>query len=348
MNILKRAYNFGIVLTCILSGFMLYNCAAQPSMSQQPPLTTEAIVDQEVEPEEHLRAFNSWDLRYPDRSEKIKAAIKRIQEAPDSPLVDKALAHAYTLQMDGKIAEATEKWHAIANIAAEIDNAFAARVLLSVGHLLQKDNKDTEALPVYDEAIRLMPKYSKAYYHRAMLKEVLRKREEAVSDYETAIAGYDETLRLDPSNVNAYLYRGRVKTRLEQYDAALTDFNEAIRLDPDDVRFYVDRGFAQLNLGQYDSALTNFDKALQLVPNYIDAYRGNGLVKQDLKQYDAALTDFDKAIELEPDDASAYNHRGLVKQDLKQYDAALADYDKAIALEPDDAGAYNNRGLVKQ
>ena len=348
MNIFKRAFDFLIVLTCILGSFTLYGCAAQRSVPQEPLLATSEEIDgEDVQSEEHLREFNSWDLKHPDKSEKIKETIKRIQENPDSSLIDRALARAYTLQMEGKITDATEKWHAIANITAENDNVFAAQALLSVGYLLQENNKDNEALPIYDKAIHLVSNYSRAFYHRGMLKDALDEHEAAVSDYQTAIAGYDESLGLDPSNVSAYLYRGRVKMRLEQYESALADFNEAIRLDSNNIEFYFDRGYAQVSLGQYESALADYDKVIELEPDNAYAYSNRGSAKLNLGQNASAILDYSASIRLKLDDAYVYSNRAKAKLNLGQNASAIADFDEVLRLNPDDGYAYNNRGYAK-
>ena len=128
MNVLKRISDILVLITCIISGFVIYGCAAQRSVPQEPLLSTNEKITEQSIAGKHLREFNSWELDDPDKAEEIEAAIREVQEDPESSLVDKVLARAWTLQREGKIAEAIEKWRAVANMAEEIDNVFAARL----------------------------------------------------------------------------------------------------------------------------------------------------------------------------------------------------------------------------
>ena len=135
------------------------------------------------------------------------------------------------MQMEGKIADAIEKWRAVANIAEEIDNAFAARLFLSVGYLLRENNKADRALKFCDKAIRLNPNYPLACYHRGRTKDALDQQGATVSDYEVAIVGYDEANSLKPDFAEAYSNRGEARKVLGQSGDAEVDFDKAKELD---------------------------------------------------------------------------------------------------------------------
>ena len=263
---------------------------------------------------------------------------------PSAFPLDRAIAHAYSLQQSGKIEEAIEKWRAMANIAEGIDNYLAARAWFSIGSLLQQRDMENaedhiqEVLFAYDRTIHLNPD-EKVYYNRGTVKLVLR-------DYEAAIADFDQAIRLQPDFVAAYINRGTVKRVLGQYEAAIVDHDQAIRLQPDFAPAYNNRGIAKIALSQYDAAITDFNRAIDLNPDD-EFYYNRGIAKSALSQHDAAITDFNRAIDLNPDYAEAYYSRGAVRSDLDQYDAAIADYDQVIRLQPDYAEAYNNRGTIK-
>ncbi len=265
---------------------------------------------------------------------------------PSAFPLDRAIAHAYSLQQSGKIEEAIEKWRSIANIAEGINDDLAAHTWFSVGSLLQQGDMENaedhiqEVIFAYDRAIYLNPDYAEAYYNRGIVKLGL-------GDYEAAIVDFDGAIRLNPDDAAAYINRGTVKRVLGQYEAAIVDFDGAIRLNPDDTAAYNNRGIAKSEFSQHEAAITDFNQAIELNPDDAGAYYNRGNTKSIIGQHKAAITDYDQAIALNPDYAEAYYNRGDVKSDLGQHKAAITDYDQAIALNPSYVSAYNNRGIVK-
>ena len=73
-----------------------------------------------------------------DSAEEIEQAAQEDRDRPRSPLLDRAIARAYSLQDEGRIEEAIEKWRSIANVAEGIDDDLAAHAWFSVGYLLEE------------------------------------------------------------------------------------------------------------------------------------------------------------------------------------------------------------------
>ena len=274
-----------------------------------------------------------------DDPEKASQAVESIQENPEASPISKTIALAVSLQQQGKINEAIEKWRAVAHVAEESNKDQAAVAWFSVGYLLQ-DEKPEDSISVYDKAIRLKPDLASAYNNRGAAKYHLGQHNDAITDY-------DEAIRLQPDDASAYNNRGAARDYLGRHDDAIADYNEAIRLKPDLASAYNNRGVAKANLGRHDDAIADYDEAIRLQPDHADAYNNRGSAKAHLGRYDDAIADFDEAIRLKPDHAEAYNNRGSAKDDLGRHDDAIADYDEAIRLKPDDPTTYNNRGVAK-
>ena len=264
-------------------------------------------------------------------------AAESIQEDPAASLIDRAMAAAVQLQLQGEIEKAVEKWRAIIHIAEGRDNDLAARAYFSVGYLLIKPE---DAIAAYDQAIRLKPDYAEAYSNRGYEKNALGRHEDAFADCNQAV-------RLKPDLAEAYNNRGNAKSDLGRHEDAIADYNQAVRLKPDLAEAYNNRGVAKDELDRYEAAITDYDEAIRLKPDYAEAYFNRGNSKIALGQHDAAIADYDEAIRLKPDFAEAYTSRGVAKDELDRYEAAITDYDKAIRLKPDYAEAYFNRGNSK-
>jgi tetratricopeptide (TPR) repeat protein len=116
-----------------------------------------------------------------------------------------------------------------------------------------------------DEAIRLNPRYSRAYYNRGGVYS-------AKADYAKAIADYDEAIRLNPRYEHAYYNRGLKYQNEGNYDKAIADYTEAIRLDPTDVDPYAARGNSYSHKGDYDKAIADFNDAIRVAPKNSPPY----------------------------------------------------------------------------
>ena len=301
-------------------------------------------------------------------------AAESVQENPAASLIDRAMAAAVQLQLQGEIEKAAEKWRAIIHIAEGNDNDLAARAWLSVGYLFSLQEKHEDAIAAYDEAVRLKPNDALAYNNRGVAKNSLGRHEAAIADYnqaiqlkpdyalayinrgvaknalghrEAAIADYDEAIRLKSDDALAYFNRGNAKNALGHHEAAIADYNQAIQLKPDYAKAYFNRGAAKDGLGHHEAAIADYNQVIQLKPDYAKAYFNRGAAKDGLGHHEAAIADYNQAIQLKPNLAEAYNNRGTAKYDLGHREDAIADFDEAIRLKPDYAKAYNNRGKVK-
>ena len=268
--------------------------------------------------------------------------VRRVRENLDALPVDKAVSAAITLQNDGRIDEAIEKWRAIANIFEGSGNDLEYHAWFSVGFLSQEnDTLDMEAaIDAYDKAIQLKPDFAEAYNNRGNAKSSLGRHDEAIVDH-------DKAIQFKPDFAKAYDNRGNAKSSLGRHDEAIADHDKAINIDPTYAAAYSNRGIAKTEVGRYDEAIADYGKAIQLKPDFAEAYNNRGNAKSSLGRHDEAIADYDEAIQLKPDFAKTYNNRGNAKGNLGRYDEAVADYDEAIRLKPDDAGAYNNRGNAK-
>ena len=151
----------------------------------------------------------------PDEADR---AAENVQGNPAASLIDKAMAAAVQLQLQGEIENAIEKWRAIIHIAKGSDNDLAARAYSSVGYLLIQQGKPEEAIAAYDEAIRLKRDFAGAYNDRGNAKGLLLRHEDAIADY-------DEAIRLKPSYVEVYNNRGNAKSLLDRHEDAIADYD---------------------------------------------------------------------------------------------------------------------------
>ncbi len=140
------------------------------------------------------------------------------------------------------------------------------RPLLDRGLAYYRNGEVDSAISVFDEAIRLLPTFARAYVLRGssyLLKGY----------YEKALADFNQAIHIDPRNAAAYCDRADLKVHfLRRSEDALADYNQAIRLVPNFQRAYFNRGTYFLERHTYDRAIADFTRAIQLLPNDFSVY----------------------------------------------------------------------------
>jgi tetratricopeptide (TPR) repeat protein len=207
------------------------------------------------------------------------------------------------------------------------------------GTTYQMLQKFEEALEDFNRAIAADPTDPEVYSARGGTYSSLGRFDEALADFTRA-------MELDPTFAPPYYNRGNLYIRMQWLDEALNDYTRAIELGPADVPFYVNRGSTYQMLERYSEALADYARAIDIDPGHANTYYNRGHLYEKQGSIDAALADYSRAIELDPIDYKAYNNRGDLYARLEQYQAALTDYIRAIECEPARAEGYNNCGTI--
>jgi tetratricopeptide (TPR) repeat protein len=82
-----------------------------------------------------------------------------------------------------------------------------------------------KAIAEYDQAIKLYPRFTEAYFNRGLAYRQKDNMKQALLDYTQAI-------QLDPKYIPAYANRGYAFYKLGYLDRALADFDKILEIDP--------------------------------------------------------------------------------------------------------------------
>ncbi|MBI2296832.1 MAG: tetratricopeptide repeat protein [Betaproteobacteria bacterium] len=165
----------------------------------------------------------------------------------------------------------------------------AARDAFTQGLIEGKTGLYQKAVGFFDEAIRLDPKFTRAYYNRGVSYQELGQNERAIKDY-------SEAIRLDPGFSDAYAGRGTAYENLKRYEQAIKDYGEAIRLAPHEANNYANRASSYDKLGRYQEAIQDYNEAIKLDPRDDDALDSLAWLLATGKN--PALRDGKRAVEL--------------------------------------------------
>lgn len=158
--------------------------------------------------------------------------------------------------------------HAVASVDA----------LIAQGDALRQARRPHEALPYYDQALRLAPNLAEVWKTRGNALRELGLRVEALQSYRQA-------LRVRPDFPEALNNSGVVLQELDQPEAALACYRQAMQLRPDDPATLTNCGVTLQSLGHPEMALAHFRSAIRLRPDAVDAHFGAALCLLHMGEY---------------------------------------------------------------
>ena len=220
----------------------------------------------------------------------------------------------------------------------ENQQGLLADLALQQGNFLLMLGQAEKAIEAYSHAIELKPDCV-AYNNRGVAYGVKGDHDQAIQDYDKAIA-------LNPDAAEAYNNRGVAYGVKGDHDQAIQDYDKAIALNPDDAEAYYNRGVTYGEKDEHARAIQDYDKAIALNPDHAKAYCNRGVAYKKKGELARAIQDYDKAIALKPDAAEAYQNRGMAYVQQNEFALAIQDFNKAIALRPDLAEVYCLRGVT--
>jgi tetratricopeptide (TPR) repeat protein len=223
------------------------------------------------------------------------------------------------------------------NCVDKYPDAVLCNCNLAYGQLLKYDYENS--IKHYTKTLWLDSTYVEAYNGRGQAYFMLKRYEEAYSDFDNAIKAGIVTPRL-------FLNRGKCHVILNRPADALPDLARSLELEPRNPETYYFKGIAESQTGNPDQALAEYSKALELQPNYTDVLANRALLFANQKRYDAAIADYTTVLKANPNIAMAWNNRAAAYLSLGQYDKALADANRALEIQPNYAIAFRTRASI--
>lgn len=219
----------------------------------------------------------------------------------------------------------------------------------TMGIIYDNEEKFTDAIREYREALSLEPEIS--YVHtRLAVDYILTNKDKEALD-ELRIAG-----SLDPNDVkpktllaNIYLAMGYADSELKKYDEALKFYNKALELDKNEPAIYFYLGALYDELNNKNAAIKNLREAIKLDVNFSDAYNYLGyMFAESGENLDEAVTLIRKALEIDPDNGAYMDSLGWAYFKKGMYKEALVDLEKANKCYPDDPDIKEHLRAIRE
>ncbi len=195
-----------------------------------------------------------------------------------------------------------------------------------VAGILDGDGKKLEAVPEYERAIGLNPRFymSRLNYGR-MLCELGR--------WKQAIEQLEAARRLNRSAELDWLL-GDAYARNDQDSRALKCYESAARTDPTYIEGLANVGQDAYINGDHAFAAQALGVVIVLRPDYAQARYALGLAFMKLNRLDESIGQLRTACELDPGSAQPWFALGVAYERVGQQARAKAAFDRAVSLDP--------------
>jgi len=240
---------------------------------------------------------------------------------------------------------------------------------------LRANQRDLEALPLIERALKARPNYAEAFVNRALVRLSAKNITGALEDSEIAISfkphltqiwgllaslryqnknllGAIEALKkaqaLEPNNVSYMIDLGEFLRQDQRIEEAIAILEEATEKAPENANAWINLGTALQQNNKIENAQIAYEKALAINPNSAEVCNNLGSIAKDTKDLESARTYFEQAITIKPDLAEAHSNLGITLRELGRLEDAETSYKKAIAIKPDYAEAHYNLGITLQ
>lgn len=171
---------------------------------------------------------------------------------------------------------------------------------------LNRLERYAEALDICEEALLRTPPYHWLAMCRGRALQGLGQLQEALADFDRAIA-------LEPEIPEHHLSRALLCHEAGNLREAVHSYSAYLNLRPGDPEALANRGSALHDLGDRDAALADLDQAIVLSPTLIAALANRAAVLVDLGRLADARADIDQALALDPGNELLLQNRNALE-----------------------------------
>jgi tetratricopeptide (TPR) repeat protein len=192
------------------------------------------------------------------------------------------------------------------------------------------------SIAAMNEAIRLNPRYTKAYLARSSANFMYKRIGAALTDTDLAIA-------LDPQLAIAYAGKCFLLSEFGKQGEALGVCDRAVALAPNNAMTHTIRGLVATRLGNYSVAAADLERAIALDPNLYYAYTNLALTRRAQNNLLEALNLARRAVQIAPQSPGALSILGQLLVASGDYQQGLSVLNRALGVNPNIAAAYRAR-----
>lgn len=238
------------------------------------------------------------------------------------------------LFVQGLYPEAEERYRVLLRY-----NPLNPALLNSLGTVLARQGRQTEAVGYYGKALSLCPDLTEARFNLANSLA-------ALDDLHEAVRLLQQVVEREPSWWQAWFSLGHCRRQSGDRQGALNCFEQVVALQPDNAGAWVALGKLFVEKRAFDDALRCYSRAVEREPENMHLLNEKGLLLHELEQLDQAERCFQAVLDQGSCQAAVLNNLGNVHKSALRLGDALCCYDQALQYEPDNPTIQFNRSLA--
>lgn len=247
------------------------------------------------------------------------------------------------------------------------------RAHASLAGVLSRAGKWAQALPYYEEAVRLRPDYADAQNDFGAALGKLGRHDQALTHHRRAwqlkpddldvrlnlgvalqqagraaeaVLHFEAVLAQRPRHLVARAHLGDTLLQLGRPADALRQFEHVLTLEPDAPGAHNNAAVALTALGRAEEALGHYARAAHLQPDNLAVRVNYGDALLRAGQAAGAATQYAVAVRLQPDWPDLHYNLGNIQLQLGQLTAAAGEFATAVRLRPGWVPAHHNLALA--
>ena len=202
----------------------------------------------------------------------------------------------------------------------------AADANTQVGDLLKLLGNEPRSADFYKTALDLKPNDGVLRMKYARTLDKLGRYDEAVSEYNEALANSKGDMEVLYALERIYLKK--------------------LAQTPSDAELNANLGAIKQAQGDYETALSYYGKAEQLNPSNVTTRLNVGTLFQQRKEYQKAIQSYDSVLTLYPNNTQALLYKGQVFKEMGDSKTALNMFKRVLAIDPANAAAKDEIASV--
>ena len=207
------------------------------------------------------------------------------------------------------------------------------------GTSLAKTGLLEEAIPCYQQALRINPNYAEAHHNLGLAYYYLGKLEEAVGEYKQA-------LRIAPNCAEAHNSLGQTYYFLNKLEESVEEYKQALRIAPNYAEAHNNLGLSYRAQREFEEAIAEYQHALRVNPNYVEAHCNLGVVYRVQGKLDDAMREWQQALGINPNLAELHNNLANIYYERREIEEAIREYQQALKIDPKHFDAYYNLAVT--
>ena len=203
-----------------------------------------------------------------------------------------------------------------------------ARAHNNLGNALLAADRPAEAIPHYEAALSLSPRYADALNNlgRALVKS---------GRPAAAIPRYEAALRSEPGSLDVLTNLGSALAATGRPGEAVAVYERALRLDPHAAGPRYNLANVRFQTGDFAAAIAAYAEVLRLQPDHNDARFNLAAAFLRLNRLPEAVAAYEEILRRAPADAGAHAELANLLAHLGRTAEAVAHFETALRLQPD-------------